>query len=103
MKLQQLRFLAAVAQSDMNITSAASKLCTTQPLDGKSDEDLVKIDASHLLPAHTTWIGFARDALLRRYMYDFLLLLAPHLDRAGTAGAQSEVDALFADMRLPMK
>src|SRR3569832_1465378 len=31
MKLQQLRFLAAVAQNDLNITAAASKLCTTQP------------------------------------------------------------------------
>ena len=31
MKLQQLRFLATVAQSDLNITSAAAKLYTTQP------------------------------------------------------------------------
>src|SRR6476469_4976120 len=31
MKLQQLRFLATVAQSELNITAAASKLCTTQP------------------------------------------------------------------------
>lgn len=31
MKLQQLRFLAAVAQNDLNITAAAAKLCTTQP------------------------------------------------------------------------
>ena len=31
MKLQQLRFLAAVAQSELNITAAAAKLCTTQP------------------------------------------------------------------------
>ena len=31
MKLQQLRFLATVAQSELNITSAAAKLYTTQP------------------------------------------------------------------------
>lgn len=31
MKLQQLRFLAAVVQSDLNITAAAARLCTTQP------------------------------------------------------------------------
>jgi LysR family cys regulon transcriptional activator len=31
MKLQQLRFLATVAQSELNITTAASKLYTTQP------------------------------------------------------------------------
>src|SRR5258707_13023408 len=31
MKLQQLRFLAAVAQNDLNLTAAAGKLHTTQP------------------------------------------------------------------------
>jgi LysR family cys regulon transcriptional activator len=31
MKLQQLRFLAAVAQNDLNLTAAAAKLHTTQP------------------------------------------------------------------------
>ncbi len=31
MKLQQLRYLAAVAQSDLNITAAAAKLRATQP------------------------------------------------------------------------
>jgi LysR family cys regulon transcriptional activator len=31
MKLQQLRFLAAVAQNDLNITAAAARLHTTQP------------------------------------------------------------------------
>jgi LysR family transcriptional regulator, cys regulon transcriptional activator len=31
MKLQQLRFLVAVAQNDLNITAAAAKLGATQP------------------------------------------------------------------------
>src|SRR5690349_833010 len=31
MKLQQLRFLTAVAQNDLNITAAAARLHTTQP------------------------------------------------------------------------
>jgi hypothetical protein len=30
------------------------------------DRDLVSIGAAHLFPAHKTWIGFARDGLLRR-------------------------------------
>jgi LysR family transcriptional regulator, cys regulon transcriptional activator len=30
-KLQQLRFLAAIVQNELNITAAAAKLCTTQP------------------------------------------------------------------------
>jgi LysR family cys regulon transcriptional activator len=59
-----------------------------------------------LFPVHTTWIGFARDRLLRGYMYDLLALVAPHLgrdvvDRAARCSAQSEVDSLFADTTLP--
>ena len=72
------------------------------------DADLVSIDASHLFPAHTTWIGFTRGGLLRSYMYDFLLLFAPHLtrrvvDRATQCETQAEVDALFADTVLPVR
>jgi LysR family cys regulon transcriptional activator len=77
-------------------------------LDPKYDRGLVSIDASHLFPVHTTWIGFARERLLRGYMYDFLALVAPHLDRDRVARAarcreQSEVDALFAAVELPSK
>ena len=50
-------------------------------IDPVEDADLISIDASHLFPKHTTWIGFDRSALLRKYMYDFLSLLAPHLDK----------------------
>ncbi len=72
------------------------------------DSDLVSIDASHLFPVHTTWIGYARDTLLRRYTYDFLGLLAPHLtrklvDKASGARTQAEVDALFEDVPLPVR
>ncbi|MBS0377283.1 MAG: HTH-type transcriptional regulator CysB [Proteobacteria bacterium] len=70
------------------------------------DPDLKAIDASHLFPAHTTWIGFRRGTLLRKYMYDFAQLLAPHLDRrlverAHRAGSTEEVQAMFADVKLP--
>jgi len=70
------------------------------------DPDLVAIDASHLFAAHTTWIGFRRGALLRKYMYEFAQLLAPHLDRrtvdrAHRAASAEEVAALFADTVLP--
>jgi LysR family transcriptional regulator, cys regulon transcriptional activator len=74
--------------------------------DGASD--LVKIDASHLFPPHTTWVGFHKDALLRHYTYEFLRLLSPHLqrrlvDRVRDANGQAEVDALFADVALPLR
>jgi LysR family transcriptional regulator, cys regulon transcriptional activator len=74
-------------------------------LDPREDRDLVSISAAHLFPSHTTWIGFARDGLLRRYMYDFITLLAPHIDRklvdrAAECATQEEVDALFAGAQL---
>ncbi len=40
MKLQQLRFLAAVVQNDLNLTAAANKLATTQPAVSKQLKSL---------------------------------------------------------------
>jgi LysR family cys regulon transcriptional activator len=59
-----------------------------------------------LFAAHTTWIGFRRGTLLRKYMYDFAQLLAPHLDRrlvdrAHRAANAEEVEQLFVDIKLP--
>ena len=75
-------------------------------VDSSEDGDLVAIDASHLFAPHVTWIGFRRGVLLRKYMYDFMQLLAPHLDRrlverAHRAGSSAEVAGLFADVVLP--
>jgi LysR family cys regulon transcriptional activator len=72
------------------------------------DPDLTSIDAAHLFPAHTTWIGFRRGTLLRKYMYDFAQLLAPHLDRrlvdrAHRAASAEEVAEMFKDIELPMR
>jgi LysR family cys regulon transcriptional activator len=72
------------------------------------DPDLVAIDASHLFAAHVTWIGFRRGTLLRKYMYEFAQLLAPHLDRrlidrAHRAESAAEVHAMFADIALPQR
>jgi LysR family transcriptional regulator, cys regulon transcriptional activator len=72
------------------------------------DPDLVAVDASHLFAAHTTWLGFRRGTLLRRYMYEFAQLLAPHLDRrlierAHRAASAAEVSAMFADISLPQR
>jgi LysR family transcriptional regulator, cys regulon transcriptional activator len=72
------------------------------------DPDLVAVDASHLFSAHTTWLGFRRGTLLRKYMYEFAQLLAPHLDRrlvdrAHRAASAQEVAALFAETTLPAR
>jgi LysR family cys regulon transcriptional activator len=77
-------------------------------LESPDDQDLVAIDASHLFPVHTTWVGFARDGLLRSYMYDFLGLMAPHLsrnlvERASACKSQREVDGLVANLNVPRR
>ena len=77
-------------------------------LDPKEDQDLVAIEATHLFPVHTTWVGFFRDGLLRQYMYDFLQILAPHLtrrivDRAVECESPESVTALFAREPLPVR
>jgi LysR family transcriptional regulator, cys regulon transcriptional activator len=81
-------------------------LVAEMAVDAHQDADLVAIDASHLFAAHVTWIGFRRGILLRRYVYDFIQLLAPHLDRRTVDRAHrmsnaAEVAQLFADVALP--
>jgi LysR family transcriptional regulator, cys regulon transcriptional activator len=77
-------------------------------LDPEEDQDLISIDATHLFPIHTTWIGFLRDGLLRHYMYDFVQILAPHLtrrvvDRALQSETPDAVAALFSRQPLPVR
>ncbi|MEJ0100109.1 MAG: LysR substrate-binding domain-containing protein [Pseudomonadota bacterium] len=49
--------------------------------ESEMDSDLAMVDASHLFPIHTTWVGFRRGTLLRNYAYDFMQLFGPHLSR----------------------
>jgi LysR family cys regulon transcriptional activator len=77
-------------------------------IDPIDDDDLVAIDAAHIFPVHTTWIGFRRGSLLRPYMYDFMQLFAPHLSRrrveqASEAVDQHALDQIFADVELPLR
>jgi LysR family cys regulon transcriptional activator len=71
-------------------------------------KDLEVIDAEGLFPRSTTWIGYRKDAVLRRYMVDFIQLFAPHitsrqLDQLGRARDQDEIDKLFGDTDLPLR
>jgi LysR family transcriptional regulator, cys regulon transcriptional activator len=75
-------------------------------IDRLNDPDLVSIEAGHLFPAQTTWIGFAREGLIRGYMYDFLHLMAPHLtrglvDQALECATPEDVENLFRSVRMP--
>jgi LysR family cys regulon transcriptional activator len=77
-------------------------------IDPREDADLEVIEAGHLFPEHVTWVGFDRSVLLRKYQYDFIGLLAPHLtrrlvDRARSAVSQAETDTLFEAVELPQR
>jgi len=71
-------------------------------------EDLVAIEAKDLFPRVTTWLGFPRDTVLRRYMVDFINLFAPHyaarvIRDVARAQSQEEVDELLKETPLPIK
>lgn len=75
-------------------------------IDPQRDTDLVVLPASHLFPGHRSWVGVSRGTVMRRYMYEFIASLAPHLnvqsvDRALACAHQSAVDALFERVALP--
>ena len=72
------------------------------------DTDLTAIEAEGLFPRSTTWIGFRKDAVLRRYMLDFVQLFAPHmstdqLERTRHARSQDDIDSIFDDSQLPVR
>ncbi|NIV17517.1 MAG: HTH-type transcriptional regulator CysB [Woeseiaceae bacterium] len=76
--------------------------------DCSDHEDLTALDAEGLFPRSTTWIGFRKDIVLRRYMLDFVRLFAPHisadqLEKMRYIRTQSEIDKLFEDAQLPVR
>jgi LysR family cys regulon transcriptional activator len=71
-------------------------------------KDLTAIEAEGLFPRSTTWIGFRRDTVMRRYMLDFARLFAPHitasqLEQMRHARTQEEINQLYADAELPIR
>jgi LysR family cys regulon transcriptional activator len=77
-------------------------------LEPAHDSDLVVIDASHLFPIHTTWVGFRRGTLLRNFAYEFMQLFGPHLsrqliDRAIDARDGDGASELFRKISLPIR
>jgi LysR family transcriptional regulator, cys regulon transcriptional activator len=56
-------------------------LLATMAYDPVRDVNLGMLDASHLFPASTTYLGLRRDAFLRDYVYDFIHVLVPELNR----------------------
>ncbi len=56
-------------------------LLATMAYDQERDGHLHMLDASHLFPASTTYLALRRDAFLRDYVYDFIHILVPELNR----------------------
>lgn len=70
------------------------------------EQDMTTISASGLFPRSTTWIGFRKDIVLRRYMLEFVRLFAPHitsdqLEKTRHIRSQAEIDKLFNTANLP--
>ncbi len=57
-------------------------ILASMAFDSVRDSALRAIDASQLFEPSTTRIGLRRNAYLRSYVYDFIELFAPHLNRA---------------------
>ncbi len=71
-------------------------------------KDLTALSAAGLFPRSTTWIGFRKEAVLRRYMLDFVQLFAPHitseqLEKMRHLRTQEEIDKLFDSSQLPVR
>jgi LysR family cys regulon transcriptional activator len=62
--------------------------------DPDRDRAFVKLDAGHLFAPSTTRLAVRRGAFLRGYVYDFIRLFAPALDRA-------TVDAALSGLQSP--
>jgi LysR family transcriptional regulator, cys regulon transcriptional activator len=74
--------------------------------DPKLDADLVLLDASHLFRPSITHIGCRKGSFLRRFMFDFIELFAPHLtrdvvERVFACGNRTEREGLFDGLVLP--
>lgn len=75
--------------------------------DPEIDSDLVALDASHLFGSSVTKIALRKDSFVRGYIYDFIELFAPHLERSLVEKATSmrdkvDIDALFENLKLPV-
>ena len=71
------------------------------------DKDLTAIEAGHLFAPSTTKVVIRRDMFLRGFLYDFLRMLAPHLnreliDRAMDIRERKDWEALFSKIVLPV-
>lgn len=67
-------------------------LIANMAYDDQRDQRLVRIDVSHLFPSSTTYVGIRKDAFLKRYMLDFMKLIAPTLQESEIKSSISMLD-----------
>ncbi len=72
------------------------------------ESGLKALEIPDLFPRSTTWIGFRRDTVLTKFMYEFIEGFAPHLTQNIVREAvqlpdQSDVEELFDGTVLPLK
>lgn len=60
--------------------------------DKKRDQQLVRLDVGHLFPPSTTNLAVRKDAFLKRYMVDFMQLIAPTLKEQDIKSTFSMLD-----------
>ena len=83
-------------------------IVSSMAADCADKKDLQVIDAEGLFPRSTTWIGYRKNAVLRRYMVDFIQLFASHLtpsqlDDIRRASSQEDIDGLLQASELPVR
>lgn len=81
-------------------------IVASMAFDEMQDQDLVRLDASHLFEYSTTKIGFRKGTFLRGYMYDFIQQFAPHLTpdlvkQVQSCSNRAEIEEIFAHQQLP--
>lgn len=64
-------------------------LLASMAFDQERDRTFEAIDVSNIFPASTTYIAVRKDDYLRSFLYDFIQMIAPHLDRAAVNSALS--------------
>jgi len=82
-------------------------IVASMAFDPEIDHGLISLDANRLFEPSTTKLGFRRNSYLRGYMYEFVEMFAPHLDRelvqkSLAATCRAEIDKLTEDIELPM-
>lgn len=81
-------------------------ITASMAFDPSQDHGLVSLPAGHLFEDSVARIGFRKGIILRRYMYDFIMLFAPHLDRelverALRVSSEERRAELFKGLELP--